>query len=244
MNRFAWILAAAAALPLAACTVNTTPTGSGGGTSTATTTTTTTTTTGSGGAGGCTESFTRGACDTCGEASCCAEGAACSSTAGCIACVYSSDPACNDTSKPVAYALVACLHANCEVDCFPVKPAKVDVTCSVPTPATLQGACVTVGGLIECNPVTNEFCDAAKGESCDFKGDGYHCYAGPNEKALCDSCGPTNGDGYCKAGSTCVPGPDGTCGRFCCDNTDCGTGKCDKSAMYAGSVGVCLGGNP
>jgi hypothetical protein len=245
MTRYALILVVAATAPLGCVVGTTTPTGSGGSTSTTTATTTTgDTTSGTGGAGDCTGAFTAGACATCGEASCCDEGAACKATTGCIACVYSSDPACTEANKAAASALVACLHASCEASCFTPTPTPVDVTCSVPAPFPLQGACVTVGGAIECNPVTNELCDAAKGEACDFKGAGYHCYPGPNERSLCEACGPTNNAGQCKPGSTCRPGADGNCGRFCCDNADCGAGKCDKSGMFAGSVGVCVGGNP
>jgi hypothetical protein len=136
------------------------------------------------------------------------------------------------------------MHASCEAACFPTPPPKTDATCVVPAPSPSLGACISVGGVIECNPITNAPCDTAAGEACDFQGNGYHCYAGPNDKSLCEACGPSNANSTCKGGSTCLPGPDGNCGKFCCDNADCGTGKCDKTDMFPGNVGYCLGGNP
>lgn len=253
MNTHPWLLVAAAMAPLAlaACTVTPSdPTGTGGSTSTtsttSTSTTSTSTTTSGAGGGDCAGVFPGATCATCGQASCCAEGAACDATAGCIACVYSSDQACTDANKAVAGALVDCMHASCEAACFPPEPPVVDVTCTVPAPGPLAGACVTVGGPIKCNPITNALCDGASGEACDFDSanKGYKCYPGPNDRSLCATCGPTNGAGQCKAGSTCLPGPDGKCGKFCCDSAECGAGKCDKSAALPGGVGYCIGGNP
>ncbi len=259
MNTRLWLLVAAVATSLGALSCSVTPsgtTGTGGATSTTTSTSDATSTTGdtttasasstsgTGGAGSCAGVFPAGACATCAETTCCAEGAKCDVTAGCLGCVYSSDPSCTAANKPAVDALLACMHASCETACFPVPPPKTDVTCAVPNPTPSLGACVSVGGAIECNPVTNEPCDTAAGEACDFKGNGYHCYAGPNEVNLCAACGPSNAGGHCKGGSTCLPGPDGTCGKFCCDDGDCGKGKCNKTQMLPAGVGYCLGGNP
>lgn len=255
MTKYALILVVGA-MATAACT--TTPgtttgtTGSGGSAPTATSTsgsdatstTGGTTSSGTGGAGSCVGVFPAGACATCGEASCCTQGAACDATAGCLGCLYSSDPSCTAANKPAVDALLACMHASCEAACFPPPSPKTDVTCAVPAPSPSLGACISVGGAIECNPITNAPCDTAGGEACDFKGNGYHCYAGPNDKNLCEACGPSNAGSHCKGGSTCLPGPDGNCGKLCCDSGDCGKGKCDKSAMLSGNVGYCLGGNP
>jgi hypothetical protein len=257
MNTYAFILVAAALATSACSSSPTSPTGAGGsgGSSTTSTSTadasstssgstSTTTTSGTGGAGSCTGVFPAGACATCGEVSCCDEGAKCDITAGCIGCVYSSDPSCTAANKPVVDALLACMHASCEAACFPTPPPKTDVTCSVPDPSPSGGGCVSLGGAIECNPITNAPCDTAAGEACDFKGAGYHCYAGPNDKNLCEACGPSNAGSHCKGGSTCLPGPDGNCGKFCCGNGDCGKGTCDKTAMLPAGVGYCVGGNP
>ncbi len=259
MNIRPWLLVAAVMTPLAtsACTTGTTgTTGTGGSTMTTTTSTTnasstgadststTTATSGTGGAGSCIGVFPAGACATCGEASCCTEGAACDVTPGCIGCVYSSDPSCTAANKPAVDALLSCMHASCEAACFPTPPPKADVTCAVPSPSPSVGSCVSVGGAIECNPITNEPCDTAAGEACDFKGAGYHCYAGPNDKNLCEACGPSNAGSHCKGGSTCLPGPDGNCGKLCCNDGDCGKGTCNKKDMFPASVGYCVGGNP
>jgi hypothetical protein len=259
MNLRPWLLVAAVATPLAAaaCTTSTSgTTGTGGSDSTTTTTSdaastsaaTTSTagsTSGTGGAGSCVNVFPAGACATCGEANCCTQGAACDVTPGCIGCVYSSDPTCTAANKPAVDAMLACMHASCEAACFPPPPPKIDATCAVPAPSPSLGACISVGGPVECNPVTNEPCNTAAGEACDFNGaSGYHCYAGPNDKALCALCGPDNGGSHCQGGSTCLPGPSGNCGKFCCDDADCGQGKCDKTDMFPGKVGYCLGGNP
>ena len=257
MTRYALILVAGA-MTAAACSstpgTTTTTTGTGGAgesTTTATSTsgsdatsTTSGTSSGTGGAGSCVGVFPAGACSTCGEASCCTQGAACDVTAGCIGCVYSSDPSCTAANKPAVDALLACMHASCEAACFPTPPPKTDVTCVVPAPSPSLGACISVGGAVECNPITNAPCDTAAGEACDFQGNGYHCYAGPNDGSLCEACGPSNAGKTCKGGSTCLPGPSGNCGKLCCDNGDCGKGKCDKTDMLPGNVGYCLGGNP
>ncbi|MEP7125693.1 MAG: hypothetical protein ABJE95_32485 [Byssovorax sp.] len=258
MNIRPWLVAATVLAPLASAACTPSASGSSGtsgaGGSTTTTATSTTTgdatsttsaaTSGTGGAGSCIGIFPAGACATCGEAKCCAEGSACDVTAGCIGCVYSSDPSCTTANKPVVDALLACMHGSCEAACFPPPPPKTDVTCAVPAPSPSLGSCLSVGGAVECNPITNDPCNTAAGEACDFQGNGYHCYPGPNDKSLCEACGPSNGGGTCKGGSTCLPGPDGTCGKFCCDSTDCGKGKCDKTGMLPGNVGYCLGGNP
>ena len=260
MNIRPWLLVAAVMTPLgtAACSSGATGTtgsgGSGGSATTSTSTsdasststgsTSTATSSGTGGAGSCIGVFPAGACATCGETSCCDEGAKCDVTAGCIGCVYSSDPSCTAANKPAVDALLACMHASCEAACFPPPPPKADVTCAVPSPSPSAGACVTVGGAIECNPITNEPCNTGAGEACDFKGAGYHCYPAPNDKNLCEACGPSNGGAHCKGGSTCLPGPDGNCGKFCCGNGDCGKGTCDKTGMLPAGVGYCVGGNP
>lgn len=246
MTKYACILVAAVMAPLAACGSTTSgTTGTGGSTSTTdATSTTTSASTGGAGGGECVGKFPPGSCTTCGEASCCAEGAACDATEGCISCVESTDPTCTAANKAEADALLSCLHTSCEAACFPTPPPPVDVTCTVPAPLPLAGSCVTVGGAIECNPITNELCDTANGEACDLKGDGYHCYPGPNAKNLCDTCGPTGNMGQCKGGSTCLPGPDGKCGKFCCSDAECGAGKCNKMDMLPAGVGYCVGGNP
>ena len=110
--------------------------------------------------------------------------------------------------------------------------------CDAPEVSPSAGACVTVGGDVACNPVTNEGCDTQAGEACDVSATGFGCYPAPNLEDLCQPCG---GDGasYCKAGHTCF----GTCFRFCCKSSDCGTGVCYKDPFPGSlitSVGVCI----
>lgn len=106
---------------------------------------------------------------------------------------------------------------------------------------------------IFCNPVTQEPC--APTEACDrvqpFPGtvSGFFCFPPPNETAICESCN-TNVGRTCEAGLTCVddtgalPATDGLCGRYCCDDEDCGTGVCLKGtyAPAAPDLGVCAEG--
>ena len=254
MKKYSWILVVAAVAPLfpLACgggTTGTTSTGSGGGsgggsttgTTTATTTATgtgTTTTTAATGTGGaapidCTTVFPAGDCDTCGQANCCAEASACNDAAGCVECLPDAS-LCDDTNMDQHDALIACLQASCDKECFPPPPV-ADATCVVPTPSPSAGACISITADNKCNPVTNAPCDTAAGEACDFGGAGYQCYPAPNDKKLCEPCGMA--DGFCQGGETC----DGVCVKFCCDDTDCGVGKCDKGLMFPGGVGECLG---
>ena len=265
MKKYSWILVVAAMAPLfpLACgggTTGTTSTGSGGGsgggTTTSTTTghmttttggTTTTTTggttttsgsTGSGGAPDCSGILNPNACATCLEASCCAELAACNDAA-CIACSNGDMTMCDATNQAMGDALGACKDTSCKTEC--TAPPPVDPTCSTPTPSPSNGACVTLSAKIKCNPVTNAPCNTAMGEACDVTADGYDCYPAPNKQDLCQPCG-TKADGFCKGGETCG-GVGNTCAKFCCDDADCGAGKCDKSAMSTGGVGLCAGGN-
>lgn len=148
-----------------------------------------------------------GACPTCSEGSCCAELAACNAVGGCVDCVYNGVGCDALATTDEADALYACLDTSCATDCQPPS---------------------------NCNPVTNEGCNAAAGEACDFAQWGsFACYPAPNDNAICTACG--SADGYCQGGMTCA----GTCAKFCCDDGDCGTGKCD-STNTGGVVGICV----
>ncbi|HHH29620.1 MAG TPA: hypothetical protein ENK57_14915 [Polyangiaceae bacterium] len=92
-----------------------------------------------------------------------------------------------------------------------------------------------------CNPITNDGCDEAAGQACDVNYGTYRfqCFDGPNEVALCESCGQA--DGFCAPGSTCFGGD---CARFCCDDDDCSPDSaCDHAPLEdfgMGEVGLCL----
>jgi hypothetical protein len=159
-------------------------------------------------------------CDTCLMATngCCSENKACSDSDACL-------------------ALLDC-EANCDAgDDVCAKQCEVDNAEGVDLLKAFNecfgaGACKDkCNPMLEptCNPITNEGCKA--GDACDTAQGGYQCYAPPNDKKLCEACGQA--DGFCEGGLTCI----GTCAKFCCDDADCGTGKCEKSAD---GVGVCV----
>ena len=133
--------------------------------------------------------------------------------------------------------------------------------CDAPAVAPSKGACVTLsmggtgggggaggGGTaakIECNPVTGAPCTT--GQACDTvyadgKVAGFQCYDPPNDVKICGACDGGNGP-FCENTLHCQ----GTsCQRYCCDDGDCGTGKCTKVEMnvplFAATpdMGICL----
>ena len=147
------------------------------------------------------------------EAQCCTELQACKANAGCNACL--TDPN--------------------------VDPA----TCTAGMPKTLLDAisacqsakCAGPCTPVSCNPVTNEGCNAAGGEACDHSPTGFSCFPAPNDVVQCDVCDEKNGP-FCEAGHTCLA--DGACAAYCCDDADCGTGKCDKTILKDPDIGVCV----
>ena len=119
--------------------------------------------------------------------------------------------------------------------------------CAAPAGPAATGACVTEGGAIACNPVTNSPCDTAGGEACDDNGSGFQCFPPPNDVALCGACSAASGP-WCMAGSTCVGNTGTQCAKYCCDDTDCGPGTCFKNDgtndvfPAAVGLGVCVEG--
>jgi hypothetical protein len=105
------------------------------------------------------------------------------------------------------------------------------------------GACVTIDDAgILCNPITNYPCKADAGEACDFSQNGFQCYPPPpdNTAALCASCDVQNGPA-CLPTSTCLPTANGNeCARYCCDDSDCGNGHCDKTTFGSDPIGFCV----
>jgi hypothetical protein len=105
---------------------------------------------------------------------------------------------------------------------------------------------------VRCNPVTSEPCNAtADQEHCDrvVVGDkiaGFHCFLRAHDALLCDACNYNFGGDYCARGHTCGDGLGdvaltGTCGRYCCDDGDCGTGTCLKGVFADADpdLGIC-----
>jgi hypothetical protein len=116
----------------------------------------------------------------------------------------------------------------------------VDPLCTAPVDAATNGSCVTIDGTNTCNPVTNFGCDGGAGEACDLGGNGFSCYPPPNDVPLCGSCDNANGP-FCLPTMHCSETNGGfACTRFCCDDTDCTGGHCDKTVLQSDPVGVCV----
>ncbi|MDW8251070.1 MAG: hypothetical protein RMJ98_17385, partial [Myxococcales bacterium] len=99
-----------------------------------------------------------------------------------------------------------------------------------------MGTCFKVEAPHQCNPVTNEGCDTAAGEACDFGINGFQCYPAPNTLGLCEKCGGED-ELSCKGGLTCAGGK---CARFCCNDSDCGGGFCNTTTgTGVKDLGVC-----
>ncbi|MFP6686761.1 MAG: hypothetical protein VB934_18715 [Polyangiaceae bacterium] len=112
--------------------------------------------------------------------------------------------------------------ADCPIDCDPGEG----------TPS--NGACVTLGGPIQCNPVTAKGCNTLLGESCDFSAGGLACFNPPNDQEICEVCAP--GGPQCGVGLSCTSV--GVCAKMCCDDADCGlSGHC--AIIEAIGVGTC-----
>jgi hypothetical protein len=176
----------------------------------------------SGGAKDCSAIEGESACLDCVAKSCCAEYLACENDANCSDCLQSQGSSCESDAK--LGALDMCISTTCEADCVPKS---------------------------ECNPVTNENCDDAKGEACDLTKNGvFICFPAPNDVDVCGACSNVDGP-FCKAGMHCSEddmGKNGKCTHWCCSDADCGTGKCDKiqkspNQKFPNGVGSCIGGD-
>jgi hypothetical protein len=161
-------------------------------------------------------------CEPCIEMNCCNEATACYGDANCNACAMgmaSSLAACAPGMSSTWDALVACATNKCPKECNPVST---------------------------CNPVTNQPCNTAMGEACDLTGsmnslNVYVCFPPPNATDLCGACNNAGGP-YCMGTQHCLEnsmGMNGQCARYCCNDGDCGGGKCDTSTL-PGGAGVCV----
>ena len=126
-------------------------------------------------------------------------------------------------------------------------PPPIAVWCEAPSTPPSQGACVTLGGNIECNPVTNEPC-TENGMNCDAIGtpsEGFQCYSVSSQSPICGSCESPCAPGTICAGDLGLPTTD-DCAKVCCDDGDCGGGVCVKQgvAVPGADVGVCLASAP
>lgn len=172
-------------------------------------------------------------CDACIIDNCCEEASACLDDDICVDCVTGSeDPDCANNGP--AADVVECAQAACEAECFPPQQTitpQCNGVSDPPSTAASMGACAANMG--DCNPVTQEGCDLAAGEACDFGQDGFTCYPDGNVQSCGDACGVSGSD-YCVGGLTCV----GSCARFCCTDADCGNGN-TCTILDGEAVGVC-----
>ena len=106
----------------------------------------------------------------------------------------------------------------------------------------LPAGCVTVASFFTlCNPVTNEGCDTAADEACDFTKSGLECWKENNTEPRGATCAGTSTK-YCIPTYTCdgsVDGSAGVCHKFCCSNADCGGGTCKPFDANLGALGAC-----
>lgn len=183
------------------------------------------------------DGFVAAECQTCLETNCCAQVGACYAKEGCWIDCFTQHSELDCHADPDGHALYhalgACYQQSCATACA---APTVDLACDgLPGTPPSQGACVSIAGATTCNPLTNEGCTDA-GYACDAnQSSGFSCFGPPNDRALCATCGQA--EGFCLAGHTCVGGQ---CGRYCCDDGDCGaSGRCDTS-LLAGGAGVCV----
>lgn len=180
-------------------------------------------------------------CATCLETSCCDALRDCTINEDCRACVAgeSSFAACGEVATVVA--LRSCVGGQCDATCRPGgEPIQGLPTpdCEHPPGLPSGGRCFQKGdlaGRIQCNPLSNDPCDGAAGEACalDPGLDAWHCSATGHHQPTCAPCGLL--DGGCAPGHVCL---DGACYRYCCDESDCGTGVCFYVAPHPFSVCV------
>lgn len=146
-------------------------------------------------------------------------------------------------------ACSSCVEANC---CPDLDACVTDANCNGylvgdgdfcpndPLFETLD-ACVNAACMSECtasnecNPVTNEGCFSS--EACDLE-NAFTCFPPPHDVPLCEECDSANGP-WCSAGATCTPETK-LCGRYCCADTDCGTGVCNFDLYHDPNVGICV----
>jgi hypothetical protein len=162
--------------------------------------------------GNCADAFpTPSMCQQCGIDNCCAQISACTADTDCNTCLTDPMPDPNVCAANSQFSdLNTCVTESCAVECTP--------------PST-------------CNPITNEGCNTAAGEACDFQsGGGYTCYPDGNTHKLCEPCGSAGDGNFCEGGMTCNK----MCTKFCCDDGDCGTGTCNKDLTADPKVGICV----
>jgi|RhiMetdeSRZDD1v2_1073273.scaffolds.fasta_scaffold501883_2 hypothetical protein len=179
---------------------------------------------GSAGAGGtmasCANAFPGNgdACNTCMEENCCAQMSACVASPSCYECVTTrSDRACAGLDQAF-FDFNQCWAAHCS---SPIPVCAAKPACDAPPMPPSGGACFQMTANDDCNPLTNAGCMPT--EYCTFSSAGSYCRTQNQNQAVCEVCDNT-------VPLECGPGLQCTfaneCGRWCCDDGDCGSGTC------------------
>lgn len=172
-------------------------------------------------------------CDPCLQEHCCQEVSDCLDDQTCnFYCMFGtlpSEPICNQGKTATVFeGMKSCLTTHCSTEC------------------SAKSYCNPVNGTAGCvSPSATVACEMA------FPGI-FVCYdMGLPPAALCQPCNLYTGP-LCDDGLRCDL-TSGLCARYCCDNTDCGTGYCEKNqnvafgtstANPADMPGICLANAP
>ncbi|MCA9619605.1 MAG: hypothetical protein KC731_11285, partial [Myxococcales bacterium] len=177
----------------------------------------------------------------------------------CISCeelttYYSAETALCANSAPIFQDLEACACNACASDCdinfcSGIAPSGACDTCIQDMCLTQFTACRADKLLrVKCNPITTEGC-IPQNARCDrlrfsdLPANGFECHLGVDND-VCEGCQYTMQQGGCKRGTSCLDSVGeltdemGTCGKYCCDDNDCGTGTCVKG-LFLADIGIC-----
>ncbi|HNS98481.1 MAG TPA: hypothetical protein PKL73_16130 [Polyangiaceae bacterium] len=103
--------------------------------------------------------------------------------------------------------------------------------------------CIPNDMKVVCNPLTNEGCDTAAGEACEFGVEEiFVCFPPPNDVQEGGACNWEEGP-WCMPTLICdyenEEDPTGVCRKPCCSNDDCGSKSCVPMDPEFGSFGTC-----
>jgi hypothetical protein len=176
-------------------------------------------------------------CEMCLADSCCTEVSECAVADNCPVCITGAEQCSVDAIDP-AMNIVGCAQAQCQAECFDPPPPVFSLDCQAPMASPSGGSCVQVGGVFECNPITNAPCNTAGGEACDLNGSGVQCWGPPNTATLCQSCAQD----YCAPGFTCQQDDDGNpkCAKYCCTDQDCSAAAHCDTTVFSAPFGICV----
>lgn len=165
-------------------------------------------------------------CDSCLKSACCQELSDCEDNNACMGlCAFGFlplPPECSQGKTKESFdSLAQCMQGKCPTECAPTD---------------------------RCNPVTNNGCYADDGEGCELVFPGtFVCVPAGSPAQVCEACDILAGP-YCGPGLRCFGEPS-KCARYCCDDMDCGTGRCELDqvkafggplAIDADKIGVCV----